>query len=143
MNLTDSDRYPAKPDRYTGTGVLRFGRIRREGEPCMHAPWRGSPCRHQCHVVGEDRSHSHRWSMDPHAARCPCMHAPPLLVFSDQLLITQKCISISVSEFLQTAAARPLQSSICFRFFYGQRCFSLLPSTFLSEQYISVSTCMW
>ena len=33
LNLTGSDRLPAKPDRYTGTGLFRFGRTGREGEP--------------------------------------------------------------------------------------------------------------
>ena len=33
LNLTSSDRLPAKPDRYTGTGLLRFGRTGREGKP--------------------------------------------------------------------------------------------------------------
>jgi len=29
LNLTGTDRFPAKPDRYTGTGPRRFGRTGR------------------------------------------------------------------------------------------------------------------
>ena len=29
LNSTDTDRFPAKPDRYTGTGLHRFGRTDR------------------------------------------------------------------------------------------------------------------
>jgi hypothetical protein len=102
----------------------------------MHSPWRGSPCRHLCHVGGSISS-----MVDGSTRRPLPVHPLPLLVFSDQLLITEKCIFISVSELLQTAAApaprthphqsfffnkHPHQSHkssvvfVCFRFFYGQ-----------------------
>ena len=57
----------------------------------------------------EDRSIS---SMVDGSTRRPmCVHALPLLVFSDQLLITEKCISISVSAECSCPAPRSPQSS--------------------------------
>ena len=34
LNSTGTDRFPAKPDRYTGTGARRFGRSGRKLKPC-------------------------------------------------------------------------------------------------------------
>ena len=42
LNLTDSDRFPAKPDRYTGIRLRRFGRTGRQVKRCV-GDWRTAP----------------------------------------------------------------------------------------------------